>query len=152
MISLNKLNHNRQPQLEVAIYGQVGNDREGVFAFLSPHSKARTTLRCVASSDYGWEHVSVSTDKRRCPTWEEMAYIRGKFFAPDEVVMELHVAAKDHISIHDYTLHLWRPQEAEIPLPPHWMVGPNKDELRELAERPAPGRITLWPAGKGEGD
>jgi len=134
VIPLSRLNAFRQPAFEIALYGQLGNDREGMFTFLSPYAKARTVLRVVASSDFGWDHVSVSTDKRRCPTWEEMSYIRGKFFAPEEVCMELHVAAKDHISIHDWTLHLWRPQHDKIPLPPHWMVGPNKAELKELTD------------------
>lgn len=138
MIPLSRLNAFRQPAFEVALYGKIGDDREGMFTFLSPHAKARTMLRVVASSDYEWDHVSVSTDKKRCPTWAEMSYIRSKFFAPDEVCMELHVAAKDHISIDDYTLHLWRPQRADIPLPPHWMVGPNKAELEDMIrERPA---------------
>jgi hypothetical protein len=135
MIPLSQLNAFRQPALEIALYGQVGNDREGMFAFLSPHAKARTVLRVVASSDFGWDHVSVSTNKPRCPTWEEMSHVRHKFFHPYETVMELHVPVQLHVNLHEYTLHLWRPQEGEIPLPPHWMVGPrNVEELKEALD------------------
>jgi hypothetical protein len=44
------------------------------------------------------------------------------FFKADEVAMELHVADAKHISHHPFCLHLWRPQKAEIPLPPAWTV------------------------------
>ena len=72
-----------------------------------------------------WEHVSVSIQgKLRCPTWEDMELIRKLFWGPDETVMQLHVPDSDHISYHDYCLHMWRPKHAEIPRPPAVCVGP----------------------------
>jgi hypothetical protein len=32
--------------------------------------------------------------------------------------MQLHVPLVDHINTHPNVLHLWRPRDAEIPLPP----------------------------------
>ena len=51
-----------------------------------------------------------------------MDEIKRICFAPDETVMQLHPATSDQINIHQFTLHLWRPQTAEIPMPPKWMV------------------------------
>lgn len=74
-------------------------------------------LNVIASNGGGWDHVSVST-RDRCPTWEEMEYVRGLFFRPTETVMQLSVPRGKHINIHPHCLHLWRPQQCEIPLPP----------------------------------
>ena len=77
----------------------------------------------VASAGDGWDHVSVSCPYR-CPTWAEMDTIKRFFFKPDEVAMQLHVAETDHISVHPYTLHLWRPHGTKraIPLRPKELV------------------------------
>ena len=91
------------------------------------------TLRVIASrggydgpdaDDMGgedWDHVSVSL-AGRCPTWEEMCFIKELFFKPDEPAMQLH-PVKDYVNNHPYCLHLWRPLNAEIPLPPALLVG-----------------------------
>jgi hypothetical protein len=71
----------------------------------------------LAATQDGWDHVSVSF-KDRCPTWDEMEWVKRAFFRPDEVAMQLHVAEADHISFHPYTLHLWRKTDGSIPLPP----------------------------------
>jgi hypothetical protein len=68
-----------------------------------------------------WDHVSVSTPTR-CPTWGEMSYIKELFFERDEPAMQLH-PVKDYVNNHPYCLHLWRPLDAEIPLPPALLVG-----------------------------
>jgi hypothetical protein len=78
-------------------------------------------LRILASNGDGWDHVSVSLVSR-CPRWAEMEQVKRMFFLPDEVAMQLHVPASDHISVHPYCLHLWRPHEGAIPLPPPAMV------------------------------
>jgi hypothetical protein len=52
-----------------------------------------------------------------------MDYIKRLFFHPEEVCFQLHVSSAEHISNHDYCLHIWRPLEQQIPLPPPEMVG-----------------------------
>lgn len=104
----------------VRYYGGIGDETCGVFTIPSPIDGA--TLVVIASSDGGWEHVSVSR-KNRCPNWPEMDYIKRVFFRDDECAIQYHVPRQDHISIHDNCLHLWRPVGAEIPRPPGWMVG-----------------------------
>ena len=74
-------------------------------------------MTIIFSSGEGWEHVSVSHPDQ-CPTWEEMDMIKRKFWDDADVVMQLHVASGDHINIHNFCLHLWRPLNANIPLPP----------------------------------
>lgn len=78
-------------------------------------------LRIIATTGAGWDHVSIST-ATRCPTWDEMEWVKRRFFKDDEIAMQLHVTPEDHINMHPYTLHLWRPTDAAIPLPPAIMV------------------------------
>lgn len=79
-------------------------------------------LRVIATSDGGWDHVSVSV-KSRCPTWDEMEWVKRCFFFAEEACMQLHVPESDHINIHPYCLHIWRPHNLTIPRPPSYMVG-----------------------------
>lgn len=104
-------------------------------------------LRVIASDGLGWDHVSVSRPDR-CPTWDEMAFVKKQFFHADETVMQLHVPEAAHINCHPFCLHLWRPQTqaqiaavraewgdewpygeltspGSIPLPPPETVGPS---------------------------
>lgn len=80
-------------------------------------------LRIVASNGEGWDHVSVSTPTR-CPTWDEMEWVKRELFHPTDCVMQLHVPVADHKNCHPFCLHMWRPQNAEIPRPPSYMVAP----------------------------
>lgn len=84
-------------------------------------------LRVICSDQLGWEHVSVSHGKR-CPTWEEMCFIKDLFFDDEEVVMQLHPRKHEYVNCHPFCLHLWRPtaeNPGRIPEPPSIMVGPR---------------------------
>lgn len=70
-----------------------------------------------------WEHVSVSC-LGRCPTWEEMDYVKRLVWEPDDVAIQLHVAESDHVNYHPTCLHMWRPIGVDLPLPPGSTVGP----------------------------
>lgn len=78
-------------------------------------------IHIIASDQDGWEHVSVSCENR-CPTWEEMDYVKNLFWYETETVMQLHVPKTEHINRHNYCLHLWRPINKTIPKPPAIMV------------------------------
>lgn len=97
----------------------MGDNHNG--AFLIHCNESNMDLRIIASVGEGWDHVSVSL-KNRCPNWQEMDFVKRLFFNPDECVIQYHVPVKDHISIHNYCLHLWRPQGEKIPMPPEYMV------------------------------
>lgn len=104
----------------VSIYGSEGDETCGAFRVPSPTDGA--TMVVIASSEGGWDHVSVSR-RNRCPNWAEMEHVKRLFFREDETAMQLHVPPGDHINCHPYCLHLWRPQNAEIPRPPAIFVG-----------------------------
>src|ERR1044072_237889 len=109
-------------------YGSLPSDgNEG--AFIIPHYRiANYEFVCIISSLLGWEHVSVTInpkgrDATRCPTWEEMCFIKDQFWDKDEVVIQYHPREADYVSEHEYCLHLWRPTNQHIPIPPTTMVG-----------------------------
>jgi hypothetical protein len=99
--------------------GWAGDDRCGAFTIPSPLDQGMIVVQ--ASNDEGWDHVSVSR-KKRVPNWYEMKHIHKLFFRDDEVAMQLHVPSKDHVNIHPHVLHLWRPHDVPIPLPPQIFV------------------------------
>lgn len=103
----------------IEYYGNAGDNGNGVFTMPSPVDGS--ILRIIASNGGGWDHVSV-TRLDRCPTWEEMEHVKRMFFRDNETAMQLHVPLKNHINVHPYCLHLWRPQNKTIPLPPKGMV------------------------------
>lgn len=75
------------------------------------------TFRFICSWGGGWDHLSVST-ARRCPTWEEMCIFKDMFFDENEACVEYHPAKKDYVNIWPYCLHIWKPQNVELPKPP----------------------------------
>jgi hypothetical protein len=112
-------------------YGGVGDETCGVFSVTSPIDNGE--LFVIASSGEGWDHVSVSR-ANRCPNWPEMEHVKRLFFRDDEVAMQLHVASKDHISHHPYCLHIWRPFDQVIPLPPKIFVHGSDEETKRYIE------------------
>lgn len=71
----------------------------------------------VASFGGGWDHVSISM-RNRCPSWDEMCEIKDIFFEPEECCVEYHPAKSDYVNMHPFCLHIWRPQDVELPKPP----------------------------------
>lgn len=70
-----------------------------------------------------WDHVSVSLpDNSRCPTWDEMCFIKNLFFRDDETVVQFHPKKSEYINNHPYTLHLWRPHAYDYSLPMQLLV------------------------------
>jgi len=73
-----------------------------------------------------WEHVSVSLIYAdRCPTWQEMCFIKNIFWDEEDSVIQYHPAKKDYVNYHPHTLHLWNPIGFAIPTPPSILVGPK---------------------------
>ena len=109
----------KQPDPNTGIV--YSNDCDGVYFI----KRGPVRITVIASNGAGWDHVSVSI-RNRCPTWEEMEFVRGLFFRDDETVMQLSVPRSAHISLHPFCLHLWRPQDGEIPRPPDELVGAGR--------------------------
>lgn len=99
---------------------ELGNN--GMFRFMGPNIRERVPLRVIASDGLGWEHVSVSLP-HRCPTWNEMCFVKSKFWDASDCVMQLHPSEQDWVNNHSFCLHLWQPISIEIPRPPDYLVG-----------------------------
>lgn len=84
------------------------NDINGAYCL----KRGNAFIVVVASNGLGWDHVSASL-KTRCPTWEEMNFIKDEFFDPEEVVVQIHARRSAYVNNHNFCLHLWRPQTAE---------------------------------------
>ena len=57
-----------------------------------------------------WYHVSVriqGEDEPRLPTYGEMAQIRDLMFKESATVVQVFPPRSEHVSDHDYVLHLW---------------------------------------------
>jgi hypothetical protein len=103
----------------IALYDGIGDETCGCFNVPLPTGEQ---LRVIASSGAGWDHVSIS-HRSRCPTWGEMVFVKRAFFKRGEWAVEYHPPEKENISLHDYCLHLWRPNNGiEFPLPPTWTI------------------------------
>lgn len=90
-------------------------------AFVIPYRRL-IRLHVIVSDQLGWDHVSVSLNKNRPPTWEEMCFIKDIFFDEEETVAQLHPPKSKYINRHPNVLHMWRPQHQEIFMPPLFMV------------------------------
>ncbi len=125
------------PEAQRIIAGPLASDESygnnGAFA-LSGLIPSRQLL-VIASDGEGWEHVSchVSDGTHEwTPVWDEMSYLKGIFWDPEDCVVEYHPPASQYINFHGHTLHLWRPTLLELPLPPSILVGPvgGKERVR----------------------
>lgn len=106
--------------------GYAGDEACGFFEI--PSRIDGKPLRVIASALEGWDHVSISR-QTRCPNWLEMEQIAALFFKDDETAMQLHVPRSEHLNLHPYCLHWWRPHDAAIPRPPsHFVAVPGTIE------------------------
>lgn len=110
----------------------------------------RVKLNFILSWGAGWEHCSVSiTDRyKRCPSWEQMCFIKDSFWNDDECCIEYHPAKKDYVNNHEYCLHIWKPIDQEIPTPPSLMVGLKKgyspEEMTKLISMIKNSELPRW--------
>jgi hypothetical protein len=91
---------------------------EGCFKI--PFGNVKLTV--ISGCGESWDHVSVSLP-HRCPKWKEMCFIKNLFFEKYELVLQFHPPESDYVNICKTVLHLWRPWNQTIHLPPKWMLG-----------------------------
>jgi hypothetical protein len=108
--------------------------------FFIPYNGARLTV--VVSDGGGWDHVSVSLCDR-CPTWDEMCYMRNLIFRDDEWVMQLHPPKSEYVNNHPYCLHLWRPQRADEVAALEAEYGPQPFPVVLASPIPIPPRVMV---------
>lgn len=122
MRNLSALDANRmRGALMVKLFGSEGDASCGAFAIRSAGDGAE--LRVIAASGMGWDRVSLGRADR-CPDWAETDQLKRMLFRDGEAAMQMHVPVADHISHHPRCLHLWRPLDLDILLPPSLMVAP----------------------------
>ena len=121
MRNLSNLEKYRNKEAEIKLYGVRGDETCGIFkVFVKGKS-----FNVIASSDCGWDHVSVSPGTNRkngTPTWDEMCAIKDMFFESEEVVIQYHPAKSEYVNFCDNCLHLWRPTAEKLPTPPRIFV------------------------------
>lgn len=113
------------PEKYRLITGPIGSKpnsgNNGFFVF----KKNQTQYRAQASDGGGWEHVSVSLDRKRCPDWEEMCMVKDLFWDEEDCVVQFHPPKSEYVSFHPYCLHLWRMSGENFKTPPSIFVGPK---------------------------
>jgi len=97
----------------------MGEGNNGYFCF----ERNGITFHVISSDGMGFEHVSVSLNKKRCPTWEEMCMVKDLFWDEGACVIQYHPPKSEYVNNHPYVLHLWRPIGVSIPMPDSIMVG-----------------------------
>ena len=87
------------------------------------------SMAIIASWGEEWDNVSIHNimqdreeTKDFTPVWGDMCYVKNLFFKASETVLQYHPPSNIYINNHEHTLHLWRPQNKEIELPPIGMV------------------------------
>jgi hypothetical protein len=71
---------------------------------------------------YGWEHASCGTNTKT-PSWDIMCRIKDIFWRKDECCVQYHPKEEDYVTMHEFTLHIWKQVDKEFPTPPVLMVG-----------------------------
>jgi len=101
------------------------NDIHGLFFFPIPGKISTHKIKVISSGFEGqpnigsaekYYHVSASL-AFRCPTWEEMCFIKSVFYGENVTVVQYHPKKSEYVNIHNFTLHLWLDLEEEIILP-----------------------------------
>lgn len=108
-------------------FGSDSGELWGAFFITSPLGRQLKIMSSGHDLDYRWEHVSVSLNSRP-PSWAEMCYVKDLFWREDECVVQFHPPRSEYVNHHPYCLHLWKPIDIEIPLPPTILVGPQKGQ------------------------
>lgn len=103
-------------------YGSFTGEPYGAFNAVTMQTLIRPLMVILASSEDGWEHVSVS-HRNRTPDWKVMCWVKDQFWDPEVTVMQLHPPRSAWVNNMRWCLHLWRPTNMDIPCPPDWMVG-----------------------------
>jgi len=109
-------------------WGSGPGDDFGAFSVLGPCGELLMIIASPGDVNEAipWDHVSVST-YHRCPFWKEMCFVKDLFWEEEETVMQIHPPKSTWVNNHKFCLHLWRPLDGTIPLPPSIAVG-----LKEL--------------------
>ena len=118
-MKLEKIEHYRR--VHPMGFEQKPNDPYGWFEIPSIQSGV---LRVMVApiDDPEWQHVSISK-KHKCPTWEEMCFVKDLIWGDDSVVVQFHPKKSEYINNAETCLHLWCYKMGDFPTPPSIRVG-----------------------------
>jgi hypothetical protein len=109
------------------LHGEYASDPGamwGAFMIAGPKGRTLVIMSSGVDTDWNWEHVSVSV-RGRNPTWDEMCYVKNLFWDEEECVIQYHPPKDRYVNYHPFCLHLWRPLNAAVPMPPQILIGPQ---------------------------
>lgn len=112
----------------LAMWINQQHEDAGFFMLPNPKNMKGIYILCMASGGsgegLGWDHVSVSIPtENRCPTWEEMCFVKSLFWDGEDTVIQFHPPESEYVNNHKFCLHLWKPVGEQIKTPPSIMVG-----------------------------
>lgn len=98
------------------------------FAFDSPDSDDVLTLHLGTLDDGhdSWEFATVEAGWR-CPTWNEMKFVKDQLWEPEDVCFQLHPQQSRYINRSEFCLWIWRPVNRTIPQPLLWRERAGND-------------------------
>ncbi len=75
--------------------------------FMIPSNKDGRMIAVQADATHNeWEHISCSM-RNRCPTWEEMCYLKNLFWDESQIAVQFHPAKEDYVNVAKFCLHIW---------------------------------------------
>lgn len=117
----------------------------GYGVFIIPRGPSGIGLKIIASAgnldgdDTGWEHASITrVGSKLTPNWAEMCFVKDLFWDDEECVVQFHPPKTMYVSNHPTCLHLFRPVDGIVRMPPPEMVGiksegeVTKEQARKL--------------------
>jgi hypothetical protein len=55
-----------------------------------------------------------------------MCWVKNLFWEEHEMCVQYHPPKSEYVNCHPHVLHLWKPINMTIPLPPSLLVGPKR--------------------------
>lgn len=115
-------------------YSNPEHGPNGIFKLKKHYASGSVTnFFIVASNGQSWEHVSVSLDRDRCPTWEEMCMIKDLFWDAEDAVIQFHPPKSEYVNNHPYCLHLWKKIGENVEIPPSELVGDKSLSQQDIS-------------------
>lgn len=128
------------------LYSEPSWGGYGMFIIRGPNGP----LKIIASAgdlegdDTGWEHASITRIPSRLPpNWAEMCFVKDLFWDDEECVVQFHPPKSMYVSNHPTCLHLFRPVDGIVRMPPPEMVG-LKDEGENVTKERATELHRKW--------
>lgn len=109
-------------RIETEGHPLASRDSDGNYgAFKIPYQSYEFFV--IASEGLGWEHVSISPERARTPSWDVMCYFKDLFWDEEDCVVQYHPPKSEYVNESEHCLHLWRPTNEKMPLPPKILSG-----------------------------